>query len=338
MPGGCRVRYALVPHVISIDVIPIAGKQRREGQVEFDVGTVGREDGAEGEEMGMGIMSFVMGDGGDVATEVGAQVAGWAHGGVGKVHESLVRGVTGVWSTGEDVDAEGAVHGDGLFEVDDVGVGDTGGGDWWEDAAGSERGVVGVGEEERGLGGVCVRRPVEDVGLVRDTVPGGELAVFFEGLDEGVFFLRGVGADALVGRADFACAGLARGEEFGVAGVEVEEGFCDVFPFGFVAGEDGALEEAGLDAVDFPGEVLRIEEGCVHTLACFGGVGVAGIATHEHTVVERVAFGDALANRVNRVPFNCLPLDMVRLEDALSGLLDLIDCCRLPWIKVWVRG
>ena len=177
-----------------------------------------------------------------------------------------------VGKAGEEEDAEGAVEGEGLLEVGWVGGGDARDGARGEDAAGDEGG--GGGHEERGRGGVR-GAVVVDGGGVGDAVAGGEFAAGFEGGDELVGFGGGGRGGGLGGLADLAGGGLALREERGVFGVEVEEGFGDEFALGFVGLQDGAGGEAGLDVVDFPGEVHGVEEGGVHALAGFGLLGVS---------------------------------------------------------------
>ncbi len=67
-------------------------------------------------------------------------------------------------------------------------------------------------------------------------------------------------------------------------------------------------------------------------------MGVAGIATEEDTVVEGVLVGDTLADGVDRVPLNTLPLDRVGLQDALGRGLDLLGGGSLAGVEVGVGG
>ena len=66
-------------------------------------------------------------------------------------------------------------------------------------------------------------------------------------------------------------------------------------------------------------------------------VRVARVAAEEHAVVERVPLGDALADRVDRIPLDALPLDPVRAQDLLGRLLDLLCRRRLARVEVRVR-
>lgn len=51
-------------------------------------------------------------------------------------------------------------------------------------------------------------------------------------------------------------------------------------------------------------------------------VRVAGVATDEDTVVQRVPLRDALADVVGRVPIDGLPFDAVRAENLVGHILD----------------
>ena len=133
----------------------------------------------------------------------------------------------------EDEDAVGAVEGDFLFQVHDVGVDDAGDGCGGEDTAGSLGGALWVREDEGVLCGV-LGAPVDEVGVVGYAVAACEFAACLEGLDELVVFRGFFGG----GAGDFTGRGDAGGEEFGVAGVEVEKGFGDELAFGFVSGEE----------------------------------------------------------------------------------------------------
>ena len=75
----------------------------------------------------------------------------------------------------EDEEAEGAVEGDLVLEVDGVGVDDAGDVGVWEDAARADFGAVGD-EEVVVVGGGVGGGVVEDVGEVGDAVAGGEFA------------------------------------------------------------------------------------------------------------------------------------------------------------------
>lgn len=105
-----------------------------------------REDGGEGEEAGVWEVRFVVGDGGEIAAQEGGEEGVLVSQVGAEVREGLAR--EGRFA-GEDVDAEGAVQGDGLLEVDGVGVDDAGDVGGAEDASGDE-GVAGGVEEGRG--------------------------------------------------------------------------------------------------------------------------------------------------------------------------------------------
>ena len=93
-----------------------------------------------------------------------------------------------VGGTAEEIDAEGAVEGDFLLEVDSVGVGNAGDGCGGKDASGTEGGAAVRGSEEEGRLGGVTWRPVVDVGGVGDAVARGEFARGLEGFDEFVGF------------------------------------------------------------------------------------------------------------------------------------------------------
>ena len=232
----------------------------------------------------------------------------------------------------ENEDAVGSVQRYFLFEVHDVGVHDARYRRGTEDPACALGCAVLVGEIQWVLGRV-LGAPVDGVGAVRYAVAGGEFTRCLERLDEVVIC-------GLVGRraCDFACGRDARGKEFGVAGVEIEEGFGDELAFGFVGFEHGALHPAGFDVVDFPGEVHSVKEGGIHALSGFGGVRVACVATHEDALVEGVAFCDALADGIDGVPFYAVPGDGVWFEDFLGEALGFFCGYGFAGVPVWVAG
>ena len=66
-------------------------------------------------------------------------------------------------------------------------------------------------------------------------------------------------------------------------------------------------------------------------------MGVARIAAEEDAVVERVLLGDALADRVDRIPLDTLPLNPVGPQNFLGGRLDLFRRGRFARVEVRVR-
>jgi hypothetical protein len=88
--------------------------------------------------------------------------------------------------------------------------------------------------------------------------------------------------------------------------------------------------------VDLPCEVLGVEECGVHALAGFGGVSVAAVAAHENALVQGIALCDTLADGVDGVPLDALPLDVVWLEDLLCVFLDLLGGGLLPGIPIGI--
>ena len=63
---------------------------------------------------------------------------------------------------------------------------------------------------------------------------------------------------------------------------------------------------------------------------------MAGITTHENPLVQGIFISDTLADGVDRVPFDAVPLDVIRLENPLSGSLDLVRRGRLSRVPVGV--
>lgn len=325
-----RVREIPRPPIISINIVLVPRQQRRQVPANLNLVPLGGKDSADGEELGVGVVPLVVRDRVDIGALVGRVEAVLLGEAGGEVLEGLARdgGLAG-----EDEEAEGAVEGDLLLQMDDVGVDDAGDVGVPEEAAGDQGVRLG---DDVGLGRV-LGGPVELVGLVGYAVAGSERAGLLEGLDEFVFLgagggLLGRGGGDLVGR------GGALGEELGVLVVERQKSLGDVLALGLVGLEDGLVGEAALDGVDLPGEVEGVEEGSVHALAGLGGVGVAGVAAKEDAVVEGVLVGNALADGVDRVPLDALPLDAVGLEDALGRGLDLLDGGRLAGVEVGVGG
>ena len=174
--------------------------------------------------------------------------------------------------TGEDEDAEGTVCWDLLLQSDEVGIRQTG------DRAGGEcapRGQAHAGNiEQRRLSGVA-GIPVENVGLVRNTIATGELARGLEGLDELVFFFPTGSNGGVAGLTNLTSGGTALGEKRGVSGVEVEQSLSDFLALALVGAQDRAVGQSGFHGVDLPGHVQRIVERSVHSLTSFRLEGVS---------------------------------------------------------------
>lgn len=67
-------------------------------------------------------------------------------------------------------------------------------------------------------------------------------------------------------------------------------------------------------------------------------VSVAGITTHEDSLVKGVLFSDTLPNGIDRVPLNPVPLNPIWLQNVLRGLLDLLDGGGLSGVPIGVGG
>lgn len=66
-------------------------------------------------------------------------------------------------------------------------------------------------------------------------------------------------------------------------------------------------------------------------------VGMAGITSDEYTLVQSVLLRNALTNWIDGIPLNPIPSDVVRFEDILRGLLDLLDSGSLAGVPVRIR-
>jgi hypothetical protein len=327
----CRlgVRNPLIPHIIRIHVIRVACK--RLGQLLVNVNLTSRvvEDKREREERCMRVMMFVITI---CFLEIGVEEGGEERCGVCHVRSEVFKGGAGLFNrAAEDEDTVGAVEGDFLLEVHDVSVNDACDGRWRHDAAGTLGCAVFVREVERVLGGV-LGAPIDGVGVVGYAVAGGEFAGCFEGLDEFVFFNGRVGSRA----CDFAGGGDACGEEFGVAGVEVEERFGDQLTFGFVGLEDVACGPATFDVVDLPGEIYGVEEGGVHALSCLRRMCVASISSHEDSLIQSVSLCNTLTDGVDRIPLYPVPSDCVWLKNCLREFLGVLCGDLLAWVPIFV--
>lgn len=322
-----------VPAVVGVDVVAVAGEERGEVARDLDIGALGTDDGAQREELAVGVVLLEVRDGVDVGAGVGRVERVLAGHVGGKVLEGLGGGTE---LAGEDKDAESTVERDLLLEVDDVGINDAGHVGVHEETAGDELGGGGVDNVR--LGGVRLG-PVEGVGLVEDSVSGSESARLLESLDELVLLgLASSGGGVGGGGSDIAGAGGTLREELGVLVVEGQEGLGNILALGLVGLEDLAVGEASLNGVNLPGKVEGIEESSVHALASLGAVGVASITTEEDAVVESVLVRDTLANGVDGEPLEVLPLDGVGLEDLLGGSLDLLGGGGLAGVEVGIGG
>ena len=104
-----------------------------------------------------------------------------------------------------------------MLEMYHVRINHAGHGGRDENSASPQLGAFGVREEQRRTGGM-IRRPVENVRVVRYAIARRELAARFERLDELGFFDRLV----FVRACNFAGRGKALGEELCILGIEIE--------------------------------------------------------------------------------------------------------------------
>jgi len=319
-----------IGNVICVQVVVVIAQNLRDGvYIELILGT--GIDEREGEELGVRVVTLEERNIGDVRSTVDGEERTLLLQVGGQISDGLL---SLVLITGEDEDAEGSVGRNLLFKLNEVGISQTGDHGRSESTAGSQANVRDV---EQGRLGRVAGIPVEDVGLVGNSISASELARGLEGLDE-LIFLAIISRDSLASR-NLAGVRTALRKQSGVLGVEIQQGLGNILALTLVGAQDRAVGKASLDSVNLPSHVESIVEGSVHTLTRLRAVSVTGVSTHEYTLVQSVLLGDTLSNGVNGVPFNTVPLNPVWLQNVLCGLLDLLGGSGLPGVPIGIgRG
>lgn len=352
MRGRLRIWHASVPPIVRVDVVPVASQQLREVTADLDAAAWCGEDGTDGEEQAVRVVLLVVRDRADVRPQVRCierapppQVAG-------QIFQRLARDGR---LAREDEEPERPVEGDLLLEVHHVGVHHARHVSVCEKPARPQFGALGMHQAR--LNRVSWR-PIERVGPVGHAVAAGELAGLLEGLDEVVVLGRDL-ALRFGRRLHLAGSRRPLREQFGVLVIEREQRLRDLLPLRLVGSEDVSVGQPSFHRMNFPCQVLSIEEGSVHALAGFGlhnstvrtdtsyretkgerayAVSMAGVSAEEDAMVQGVTVRDTLTDGIHRVPFDPLPIYRVGGQDLLGRCLHLFRCGGLAGVPVRVCG
>lgn len=125
---------------------------------------------------------------------------------------------------------------------------------------------------------------------------------------------------------DVRCAlGHFTREECGILLVKVDQLFTDLPSFFVVGLEQVRVGETSKNHVHLERQVVCVDQGRVHSLSSLGRVGVTSITGHEDSVLDVVFADEPLADRVGAPPLRLDEFQLVRVEDSLVGIHDVLS-------------
>lgn len=114
-------------------------------------------------------------------------------------------------------------------------------------------------------------------------------------------------------------------EERSILLVKVDQLLADLPSFVIVRLEQVRVGETSKDHVELEGKVVRVDQGGVHALSSLGRMRVACITRHENPVVNIVSADQTLTDGVGAPPFGLDEFELVRVEDSLVGVHDVLS-------------
>ena len=108
--------------------------------------------------------------------------------------------------------------------------------------------------------------------------------------------------------------------------VKIYELVANVLPCAFVSSQDSGFGNAFKDQGDLPRQIIRVGHAYIHSLACFGTVGVACIAKEEDSLLFVCkVLNDALSDVIATLPENMFDIHPEGCQNSGYAVLDDIQ-------------